>query len=227
MKLFYTVCVCLALVACGGDDLRRGFSAEADGFIPDDRPTATTLVYACKGYEFVARLGPGEIALWLPECYVILSQVRSASGTLYEEDDISFWSKGEEAMLTVEGQNYQNCHLLPERVAWEDARRRGVDFRGVGNDPGWSLEIQRGRQLLFILEGGAQRILVPDQTEDGEDLMYFYAGATATQNLRVNVLDLPCVDAISGDTFPTAVTVMFNGTVYQGCGQNLYYPWVD
>ncbi|MDE0931286.1 MAG: MliC family protein [Halioglobus sp.] len=227
MKLFYTVCVCLALVACGGDDLRRGFSAEADGFIPDDRPTATTLVYACKGYEFVARLGPGEIALWLPERYVILSQVRSASGTLYEEDDISFWSKGEEAMLTVEGQNYQNCHLLPERVAWEDARRRGVDFRGVGNDPGWSLEIQRGRQLLFILEGGAQRILVPDQTEDGEDLMYFYAGATATQNLRVNVLDLPCVDAISGDTFPTAVTVMFNGTVYQGCGQNLYYPWVD
>ena len=227
MKLFYTVCVCLALVACGGDDLRRSFSADTDGFIPDERPIATTLVYACNGYEFVARLGPGEMALWLPERYVILSQVRSASGTLYEENDISFWSKGEEAMLTVEGQDYQNCHLLPEQVAWEDARRRGVDFRGVGNDPVWSLEIQRGRQLLFILEDGAQRILVPDQNEDGEGLMYFYAGATATQNLRVKVLDLPCVDTISGDTFPTAVTVLFNGTGYQGCGQNLYYPWTD
>jgi uncharacterized membrane protein len=57
--------------------------------------------------------------------------------------------------------------------------------------------------------------------------MYFYAGASATQNLRVKVLDLPCVDAISGDAFPTKVTVLFNGTSYQGCGQNLYYPWVN
>lgn len=227
MKLFYPMCIVLSLVACGGDANRYSASAESTDFEPDERPIATTLVYACNDYEFVARLGPGEMALWLPEGYVILSQVGSASGTLYEEGEVSFWSRGEEAMLTVGEQHHKNCHLRPDRVAWEDARRRGVDFRGVGSDPGWSLEIRRGRQLLFILDHGTQRILVPNQTEQGDGSMSVYAGATETQDLRVEIVDVSCVDAGSGNIFPSEVVVTFNGTGYQGCGQDLYYPWTD
>jgi putative lipoprotein len=227
MKLFYPMCIVLSLVACGGDANRYSASAESTDFEPDERPIATTLVYTCNDYEFVARLGPGEMALWLPERYVILSQVGSASGTLYEEEEVSFWSRGEEAMLTVGEQHYKNCHLRPDRVAWEDARRRGVDFRGVGSDPGWSLEIRRGRQLLFMFDHGTQRILVPNQTEHGDGSMSVYAGATETQDLRVEIVDVPCVDAVSGNIFPSEVVVTFTGTGYHGCGQDLYYPWTD
>jgi membrane-bound inhibitor of C-type lysozyme len=202
MKLFYPMCIVLSLVACGGDANRYSASAESTDFEPDERPIATTLVYTCNDYEFVARLGPGEMALWLPERYVILSQVGSASGTLYEEEEVSFWSRGEEAMLTVGEQHYKNCHLRPDRVAWEDARRRGVDFRGVGSDPGWSLE-------------------------NGDGSMSVYAGATETQDLRVEIVDVPCVDAVSGNIFPSEVVVTFTGTGYHGCGQDLYYPWTD
>jgi membrane-bound inhibitor of C-type lysozyme len=225
MKWPCNLLFCFSLAACGGDDARRSESLGLADFTPDERPLATTLVYECNGYEFVARLGPGEMALWLEDRYVILSQVRSASGTLYEEGDISFWSKGDEAMLTVAGQNYQNCHLLPERVPWEDARRRGVKFRAAGNEPGWYLEIQGGRQLLFVADYGLQRVMVSDPVEERIDPAHVYHGTTGVDDLRVVIVDVPCFDTMSGDAFPSHVEVTLNGVTYPGCGRSLDYPW--
>ncbi len=227
MKLFCTVLMFLSLVACAGVANRYTSSEKQLDFKPDERPIATTLVYACNDYEFVARLGPGEMALWLPDRHVILSQVRNASGTLYQEGEVSFWSKGEEAMLTVGGQDHKNCHLRPDRAVWEDARRRGVNFRGVGTDPDWSLEVRTGQQLLLTFGNGTQSILVPEQLNHREPKARVYAGATATHDLRIEILELPCFDAPSGNTFANTVVVMLNGRAYQGCGQNLYYPWID
>lgn len=218
--------LCLLLGACGG---ATGYNPARDvlGFERDDRPLATTFVYDCNGYEFVARLGPGEMALWLEDRYVVLSQVRSASGALYEEGDTSFWIKGEEAMLTIGQQSYLNCQLMPARVPWEDARRRGVDFRAQGNEPGWSLEIKRGRQLLFVADYGALRVLVPDPGEVLSGDMRVYAGGTAASALRVEIEEVPCADTMSGDTFPASVVVTLDNTAYSGCGESLDYPWYD
>jgi putative lipoprotein len=221
------VLVCLSLAACSVGDLRGGPLAGAADFHPDERPLATTLVYDCNGYDFVARLGPGEMALWLPERYLVLPQVRSASGTLYEEGDVSFWSKGDDAMLTADGQSHQNCYLQPERVPWEDARRRGVDFRAVGNEPGWYLEVRSGRQLLFVAQEGMLRVMVPDAEDDSVDTERVYHGAADAHNLQVRIEQQPCVDTMSGGTFPDQVLVTLDGTRYQGCGQSLEYPWED
>jgi putative lipoprotein len=193
----------------------------------DERPLATTLVYDCNGYEFVARLGPGEMALWLPDQYVVLPQVRSASGALYEEGDISFWSKGDDAMLTVADQIHQNCHLQPQRVPWEDARRRGVDFRATGNEPGWHLEIKSGKQVLFVYAYGMQRALVSNPTEEIADSTRVYTGVSGGRELQVEILEQACVDNMSGDQFPNRVVVTFDNTRYEGCGQDLEYPWEE
>lgn len=227
MKLFCIIFLSTLLAACGVIDTHRGFFSGADDFVPDERPVATTLVYDCNGYEFVARVGPGEIALWLPEGYVILSQARSASGTLYEESDISFWSKGDEALLIVADQYHQNCRLLPERVPWEDARRRGVDFRGVGNEPGWFVEIQEGQQMLLVLDYGTRRVLIPKPAQEGEVGSRVYSGTSGKQDVRVEVIETPCVDTMNGNTFPARVAVTLNDIVYQGCGERLDYPWQD
>jgi membrane-bound inhibitor of C-type lysozyme len=122
----YAILFCCSLTACAGHAAQRGQSADTTDPVPDERPLASTLVYECDGYQFVARPAPGAMTLWLEDRSVALPQARSASGTLYEEGDISFWSKGEEAMLTVAGKIYQNCHLLPTRIPWEDARRSGI-----------------------------------------------------------------------------------------------------
>lgn len=223
----YCICVlmCLSLAACGGSGWIRGDSAGASDFQPDERPLATTLVYDCNGYDFIARLGPGEMALWLPDQYVVLSQVRSASGTLYEEGDITFWSKGDDAMLTTAEQSHTNCQLQPHRVPWEDARRRGVDFRAVGNEPGWQLEIHSGKRMLFEFDYGMQRIMVQDPKWVDTDTTRAYSGVSAERNLNVEIVEQACVDSMSGEQFPDRVVVRLDNQQYEGCGQHLEYPW--
>jgi putative lipoprotein len=211
------------LVGCAGDGVRAANTDPA--FRPDERPLAKTLVYDCNGFEFTARLGPGEMALWLPDRYVVLSQVRSASGTKYHEGDIEFWSKGEEALLMVGDRQYLNCTLVPHRVPWEDARRRGVDFRGVGNEPGWILEIQQGRHLLFIGDYGMRRVAAPDPGAQVEGLARSWHAITESAELQVEVVEEPCVDTMSGEAFPSRVTVTLDADILYGCGRDLDYPW--
>ena len=192
---------------------------------PGPGPVGTTLVYECIGTDFIARIGPGEVALWLEDRYVILSRVRSASGTKYEEGDVLFWSKGEEATLHVDGQTYPDCKLAPARVPWEDARRRAVDFRAVGNEPGWSLEIKNDQQLLFIGDYGMQRVMLADPgaqpTSDGR----IYHAVSATDDLVIEVIDRECRDSMSGDAYPSTVNVTWNGRMLSGCGMSLDHPW--
>jgi len=235
MPYRYYLIFMLLLTACSSGQGQREQSAGIADFQPDERPMATTLVYDCNGFDVIARVGPSEIALWLPGQYLILSRVRSASGTLYEEGDISFWSKGEDLMLTVGADVHQNCQLQPHRVPWEDARRRGVDFRATGNEPSWYLEIRSGRQLLFVSDFGLQRLLVPDPGPQVVGNTRAYESISGSQTLRVEIIEETCVDTMSGERFPEQVTITQGQSAqgspvqsninYQGCGQSLDYPW--
>jgi membrane-bound inhibitor of C-type lysozyme len=105
VKKIWPVFVLVFLAGCGGKDMRGTEAPQEAGFNPDQRPLGKTMVYECDGNEFIALLGPGEMAMWLEGRYIVLSQVRSASGVKYEEGDTVFWTQGEEAMLVVENQN--------------------------------------------------------------------------------------------------------------------------
>lgn len=211
------------LAGCAGDGARA--AQPISDFHPEQRQLAKTLVYDCNGYDFIARLGPGEMAVWLPDRYVILSRVRSASGTKYLEGDIEFWSKGDEAMLSVGNEQHFNCVLVPGRVPWEDARRRGVDFRAVGNEPGWSLEIHGGGHLLFIGDYGLRRVAAPDPGVQLQGNVRRYHAVTESADLQVEIIERPCVDSMSGEAFARQVTVTLNNEVLYGCGRDLDYPW--
>lgn len=213
------------LAGCAQGEVRNTAAATAAQLAPAPHPVATTMVYDCDSYVFVTRQGPGEMALWLPDRYLVLSQVPSGSGTKYQEGDVEFWSKGDEAMLTVDSQRYSGCRMMPERVPWEDARRRGVDFRAVGNEPGWYLEIQQGRQLLLVTDYGSTRLLAPDPGEQMQGHSRVYEAVTAAGQLRVEIIDEDCYDSMSGEEFPSQVTVGHDGKILYGCGRNLDHPW--
>lgn len=221
------VCVLftLTLAACGGHVRGGDDTTGGQGFTADPRPLGRTLVYECADYEFIARLGPGEMAVWLDDRYFILSQVRSASGVKYEEGATVFWLKGEEATLELDGQRYTSCRLNPARAPWEDARRRGVNFRGFGNEPGWHLEIQHGRQILFVGDYGMQRVMIPDPGVQVDGATRSYHGRTEASELRVEIIDGLCRDTMKGDEFPSQVSVQYRGRVYRGCGRDLEIPW--
>lgn len=79
------------------------------------QPTGQTHVYECasEGFAFTIRTGPGEIALWLPERfdnrYLVLGQVRAASGAKYQDGDVMVWTKGAEAALAIGGESFAGC----------------------------------------------------------------------------------------------------------------------
>lgn len=225
IKRLFPALLALATAACGGNPSRAGDATAGQAWDPEPRPLAKTLVYECADYEFIARLGPGEMAVWLEDRYMILSRVRSASGVKYEEGDTLFWLKGNEAMLELDGQRYTGCELAPARAPWEDARRRGVNFRAVGNEPGWYLEIQRGRQILFVGDYGMQRTMLPDPGEQLAGSVRIYHAVSASNDLRVKIEDTPCTDSMQGDSFPSKVSIQHNGSVYRGCGRELEIPW--
>lgn len=96
----------IALVRAGREPRDHGMAPQKAG---------QTYVYECADgeFDFTTRTGPGELALWLParfgRPYLVLSQVRAASGAKYREGDVVVWTKGAEALLEVGDEVYTGC----------------------------------------------------------------------------------------------------------------------
>lgn len=201
------------LAGCAGN------SREDGGMSP--RASGQTLVYECGDFEFVARTGPGEVALYLPDDYRVLGQVRSASGARYEGGDAMFWSKDDEAMLDIGSRRYRGCELNRARGPWEDARRRGVNFRAVGQEPGWVLEIQAERNMLMMADYGSRRVLLPTPEVELLDGRERYEASDERHSMVVEIELHHCFDTMSGQAYSNRVRVQLNGREYRGCGDAL------
>ena len=184
-----------------------------------------TLVYECANYEFVSQLSSEGMTIWLQDRQVMLLPERSASGTKYGEGDVELWTKGEQARLSVGSVIHKDCQLAPDRAPWEDARRRGVNFRAFGEQPDWQLEIRDERHLLFIGGRSMNRILAPNPEVSLESGTRVYRASTPETEVRVQIVDELCSDFASGDSYPSRVTVYVNSKRYRGCGSSLDLPW--
>lgn len=198
-------------------------SVDAGGQGAQAAPERQTLVYQCDGLDFAVRQGPGAVEVHLPDRMLVLPQVRAASGAKYQDGDVTFWSNGDEALLELGAERYAGCRLNRARAPWEDARLRGVRFRAVGNEPGWHLEIEPGRQIALVTDYGANRIFtpVPTPATDAAAGRTTYHATTEAHDLRVTIDDTPCQDSMSGAQFPSGVTVVLDGRRYVGCGRAL------
>lgn len=108
------------------------------------------------------------------------------------------------------------------QAVWEDARRRGVDFRGLGQEPGWYVEVKEGEEVLLVADYGERRVMTgPPTREAGGGGRVTYRARADGQALAVLVEPVPCSDAMSGIPFPATVTVTLDGREYRGCGRFL------
>lgn len=219
MRRLAGILLCAWLSACGGATPARPLADETTRTVP------RTLVYECNGLRFTARTGPGEIALWLPDRYVVLPQVRAASGARYEDGGVLFWSKGDGALLTVDGQAFEGCRLLEAEAPWEDARRRGVDLRAVGESPDWTLEIQRDRHALFVEGGGMRRAVFASPRVEGDGGVMHVTAGEGDSTLRVEAAPGDCRLGEAAALLPLQVSVTVGGRLYTGCGRLLEHPW--
>ena len=217
-------------------DTRRGLlvfrRADADDETEGSmapQQTGKTVVFTCpaggQSFDFTIRTGPGELAVWLPARfggrYVVLGQTRAASGARYEGDGVVVWNKGSEALLEVEGQSFAGCLENPAETPWAEARRLGVTFRAVGQEPGWTLDIRDGDRIHFVYAYGEHEVTMPAPAPRVADGQTVYDARTPAHALTVTITDEACRDAMSGQPFPATVTVQLDGEAYQGCGRRL------
>ncbi|MDG1462211.1 MAG: MliC family protein, partial [Gammaproteobacteria bacterium] len=184
-----------------------------------------TFAYNCliNGYV-VTDLGKSKDGMWLflSGKTILLPKSKSASGSSYSNGELSFWSKANEAILTTpEGQD----HCVESRKASiiEDAKLRGVDYRGQGHEPDWTLEIS-GSEMIFVNDHGQNRysFLIEEHQVEGESRNVVYTASDPTNKISTRILGKTCSDNMSGELLETGVEIILNGQLYRGCGQGLH-----
>lgn len=151
-----------------------------------------------------------------------LAQSPAASGARYTNEQAEFWSKGDDASITVNGQPLTNCRNKPEQLPWAEAKARGIDFRATGNEPGWLLELDADLQIEFVGDYGSYRVITPVPVPDLDSPQRSsYHAVTESHDLLLTIETKPCQDSMSGVQFPQQVRILLDGRAYNGCGKPL------
>ena len=191
-------------------------------------PSVTALndghsVYECAGNLYAVDQLEGAVLFHLSDHSRRLEQVSAASGARYEDNAVTFWPKGDEARLSFQGGPAQACHVRTDIDPWEMARLRHVTFRAIGEEPGWALEIAKGRDIRFVGDYGQTDVstqVPPPITEPGRGRTEYYATKDG-HDLGVIIEDSTCTDTMSGEEFEAKVAIELDGKDYMGCGRAL------
>jgi hypothetical protein len=99
--------------------------------------------------------------------------------------------------------------------------QRDHDFRALGQEPFWRLDIAKGKEIRFVQLGKPDVVTpVPRPTTDRVTGAQVFHATTEATDLRVVIEPTPCTDVMSGKRFETTVTVTLNKQTYLGCGGN-------
>lgn len=185
--------------------------------------TENVFAYSCgDSLRFTAHVTKDSTWLFLPDTTLKVTPVPAGSGAKYQGSSYLYWSKGNEAILQRPKGSFMTCTTIPKEKSWQAAKIRGVDFRALGQEPGWYLEITRGKQIRYIGNYGKDTLVTPvpkpQKTQQGQTV---YKAQSEGQSLKVVITNEPCTDSMSGFQFPSTVTVTVDGKTYQGCGRAL------
>ena len=102
---------------------------------------------------------------------------------------------------------------------WQDAASRGIDFRAVGNEPGWYLEVDYEGAMRILWAYGEQQATVPATRPIVRGSITTIESSGGGHTVRADVEPGPCNDGMSDQSYPLNVTVVVDGTTLRGCGR--------
>lgn len=110
---------------------------------------------------------------------------------------------------------------LAQMPTWETARAAGVDFRAVGQEPGWIVDIYTQNRIVALLDYGETLIEfpLPTPTYPTEGATRFESQADG-HTLSITYRRFPCEDAMSGEPYPSTVEIVIDGRTLNGCGRS-------
>lgn len=199
-------------------------------------PGGTTHVFDCGAADMdsisvTVRVDSTTAWIWLPQDIhmqpVRLEQMEAASGARYggtfDETQVLFWNKGQEAVLEIGPERYDSCSRNNHRSVWEDAKLDGVDFRALGNEPGWIVDVYVGERFDVQWRYGERTADLPYvDPEMPDDSTTVFRSETDEHSLVMTLEAGGCTDSMSGFAFPVAVTILVDGSEYTGCGRPLH-----
>lgn len=225
------------VVACGGGSNGTDRGAEGGGAAPGDTATADaatvdslapgTYAYMCPdGPVFSATVEGDSASLEIGIREVTLARVPAASGARYEGSDVVFRSRGSEATLQVGASVHRACEGVAASSPWEKAELLGIEFRALGQEPGWILDIHPDRWIRYIGDYGETRLLLPPVDPVGDSAgTLTYRAETEAHALTAVIREEPCRDAMSGHAFSHTVAITVDGRQLRGCGRRLAERW--
>ncbi|MBY0566231.1 MAG: hypothetical protein K2P70_02885 [Hyphomonadaceae bacterium] len=111
---------------------------------------------------------------------------------------------------------------LAQMPQWGEARAAGVDFRAVGQEPGWLLDVYTAGSIKFVWDYGENYAefsgVTPTYPQEGATR---YEASSDGVSLVVTIRRFPCQDAMSGEAFPSTVEVVVDGRALNGCGRSV------
>ena len=213
------------LAACAGKPGNEVPVAQHNkGAFPDETMRGRVLFLQCTGgYEFPAHIQRDEAWLFLPEGTKRLVPEKSTAGRQYSNGEYRLWLNQHEAMLEVGELAIKQCRNNQKKAVWEEARLRGADFRAVGNNPEWSLELSLDGNTVFVGDNGSTRVLfkTTEPVIDGDKRTSTYQMNNGKQKMTVQIEGKSCHDPVSGELFDTTVTIHMGGKILTGCGRAL------
>ena len=188
-------------------------------------PDAQTFVFECADdFSFTARIQNEKAWLFLRRDTIQLPPVPAASGVKFDNGEHVFWIKGDEAMLNTPKRKHTDCRNNLHQAIWEHAKLNGVDFRAVGNEPGWVLEISNMADILFVTDYGQSRysFVGAGVSSATQGLTTIYEARNDQGQIEIKLTAERCGDTMSDEKFPVTVNVLLNQSEYNGCGKALY-----
>ncbi len=112
--------------------------------------------------------------------------------------------------------------LTSAAPSWEHARAAGVDFRGIGQEPGWLLDVYTQNYIVLDWDYGEKREIfpLPEPTYPVQGATR-YEARTEAHALTITIRRFPCQDTMSGEAFPATVELDIDGRTLEGCGRSV------
>ena len=106
----------------------------------------------------------------------------------------------------------------------ERAESRGSTLWGVGQEPGWFIEIGAGERppMHAALDYGQRHLEVEKLEKKADDR--FEGVAKTGEAVTVRILPKPCADIMSGERFHAGVELTVGEETFQGCANRVNGP---